>query len=443
MRVLMFGWEFPPAVSGGLGVACYGLTRALHAAGVKLFFVLPKVGSSDGGPGHLDLLSCDKYISIPSVREQIHAEGNPLGSIVGVDTILRPYVSESDYEVLLRENTGEAECPESGGGQKSAGWSFKGSYGSHLMQEVFRYSSMASVFAKRFEHDVIHAHDWMTAFAGLAAKKISKKPLVLHIHALELDRSAGNPNQKIYEMERLGMLSADKVIAVSRYTKELIIEHYGIAPDKIRVVYNGLLRRASLGAKPRIRAKKKEKTVLFLGRITRQKGPQYFVEAARIALECRKDLRFVVAGSGDMLPAMKRRVRELGIEGHFDFLGFLNAEEVKDVYAASDVYVMPSVSEPFGLAPLEAMDCGVPVVLSRQSGVSEILKHVLKVDFWDSREIANKILAVLSYDSLATQLKEMGAREVRGIRWEGSGEMVLDLYKELVSPRAMDGLCTA
>jgi glycosyltransferase involved in cell wall biosynthesis len=277
---------------------------------------------------------------------------------------------------------------------------------------------------------VIHAHDWMTIFAGLHAKKISGKPLILHVHALEFDRSGEHVNQDIYDIERLGMSMADRIVAVSHYTKNVIVNRYGVHADKVAVVHNAVSR-AEAGDVYKVERNADKKIVLFLGRITFQKGPDYFVEAAAKVLKEIPDVTFVMAGAGDMMPRMIKRVAELGIGKNFHFTGFLQGAEVEQIFTMSDLYVMPSVSEPFGISPLEAMVYDVPVIISRQSGVSEILRHALKVDFWDVKEMANKIIAILKYPSLSDEIVERSREEVRNIRWEHAAEKIADVYRSV------------
>ena len=307
------------------------------------------------------------------------------------------------------------------------------------MDEVYRFTTAASAVVLE-EHmkkkaDVIHAHDWMTYPAGMLAKQLTGKPLVVHIHALESDRSGHNVNQAIADLERAGMEAADKVIAVSHYTKELVMRDYGIPDSKIVVVHNAVSRSDISRTCPLPPLCAHEKRVLFMGRITYQKGPDYFVEAARLVLDRLPHTRFIMAGSGDMLPNMVRRVGQLRMGSRFHFTGFLKNEDVDRMYAMSDVYVMPSVSEPFGIAPLEAMACDVPVIVSRQSGVVEVLRNAIRVDFWDVREMANKICALLTYPVLAAEEVRNCREELKHIRWENAASKIRAVYDCLVAGR--------
>jgi glycosyltransferase involved in cell wall biosynthesis len=346
-----------------------------------------------------------------------------------INSTLRPYLNKGEYE-RSRKRHPDLSSYEKGWmemeGSHVLGTS--GPYGPNLIAEVMRYARAAGVIAGDQSFDVIHAHDWMTVFAGLYAKEASGKPLVLHIHSLEFDRSGEYVNQDIYYLERCGMVLCDHVIAVSSYTKNLIIKHYGIDPEKISVVHNAVSRDEA----PRVYHWEKDpdkRIVLFLGRVTFQKGPDYFVEAAARVLKEFPEVTFVMAGAGDMVPRMIERVAELHIGKNFHFTGFLQGTEVERMFSMSDMYVMPSVSEPFGISSLEAMVYDVPVIISRQSGAAEILDHVLKVDFWDVDEIANKIIAVLRYPSLVGEIVERSREQLRSVHWEKAAEKIVDVYR--------------
>jgi glycosyltransferase involved in cell wall biosynthesis len=316
---------------------------------------------------------------------------------------------------------------------------FSGVYGANLMDEVARYAlAVEAIATQRPDFDVIHAHDWMSFPAGLAAARASGKPLVIHVHACERDRSGDRPNVAVAEIEQHGLDGADRVMCVSHYTAAQLRRHYKVDEKKLRIVHNALTQKEQV---ERVKAEKKidSPIVLFLGRVTFQKGPDYFLEAASRVVRVRPDVKFVVAGSGDMLPAMIERVAHMGLARHVHFTGFLSGEDVERMYAMADVYVMPSVSEPFGIAPLEAMALDTPVILSRQSGVSEVLHSALKVDFWDVADIANKILAVLTYPALIEELRSVGREEVRAMRWERPAGLVRDTYVELVGARELAG----
>ena len=311
---------------------------------------------------------------------------------------------------------------------------FDGEYGPNLIEEIKNYAIVAEVIAENNTFDIIHAHDWLAYPAGIAAKKASGKPLVIHVHATDFDRSGGSVNPVVYAIEREGMEQADKIIAVSNFTKKTIIEKYNISPKKITTVYNAvepICNKTSLNIKKGIN----EKVVTFLGRITMQKGPEYFVEAAYLVLKKMNNVRFVMAGSGDKMTEMVGRVAELGMADKFHFTGFLKGEDVYHMLKLTDVFVMPSVSEPFGIVPLEAMQSDVPVIISNQSGVAEILKNAIKIDFWDTYAMADSIYGLLNYNSLSGYLKESGKREVDQLRWKNSALQVKRVYENTLKTK--------
>jgi glycogen(starch) synthase len=287
---------------------------------------------------------------------------------------------------------------------------------------------------EQYNFDIVHAHDWMTYPAGITVAAISGKPLVIHVHSTEFDRSGEHVNQMIYDIERQGMERANKIIAVSHFTRNIIISRYGISGDKVEVVYNGVERNGRWSSLAETNIKKDEKIVLFLGRITMQKGPEYFLHAAKKVLAIMDNVKFVMAGSGDLMHRSIELAAELGIGQKVLFTGFLRGEDVQKIYKMADLYVMPSVSEPFGIAPLEALDNDVPVIISKQSGVSEVLMHALKVDFWDVNEIANKIIAVLKYPPLQMTLRSHGNFEVRKLRWIDAAAKCAKIYEDMLLP---------
>jgi glycosyltransferase involved in cell wall biosynthesis len=305
-----------------------------------------------------------------------------------------------------------------------------GRYGPNLFQEVLRYAKIAGDMAIEIPHDVIHAHDWMTILAGINAKQVSSKPLIFHIHALEIDRSGmDNINQQIFDIEKYGMQEADRVIAVSNYTKRLIMQHYHIPEKKIAVIHNGIDK--SYGEKHNEYAFKHPKTVLFLGRITHQKGPYFFIEIAKKILSVRQDIQFVLAGTGNLLVEMIEKVACLHIGKNVHFTGFLDPKTVKKLFHFADVYVMPSVSEPFGISCLEALANDVPVVISKQSGAAEVLHDTLSADFWDVDEMAGKILALLDHKALRQELMHNITREMQNLTWDEAGNKIINIYREL------------
>ncbi len=423
MKVLMFGWEFPPHITGGLGTACFGLTKGLLNNGVDVTFVVPKAYGDESKD--VRLLNASE-ISI-DVRNKIFKDHWNKLNYIEIDSTLVPYADDEEFYRITRKYEHHTEVNES---VFSENFKFSGKYGSNLMEEVKRYALVATQIAASKDYDVIHAHDWLTYEAGIAAKKISGKPLVVHMHATEYDRSGENINQTVFDIEKRGMTEADRVIAVSHFTRRIVIEKYGIPAEKVVTVHNAVEPTDKSGAMGISRGVK-EKVVTFLGRITFQKGPEYFIEAAYKVLQKDKNVRFVMAGSGDMLNRMVRRVAELKIADRFHFTGFLKGADVDKMFALSDVYVMPSVSEPFGISPLEAMSSNVPVVISKQSGVSEVLKYALKVDFWDIDALADSIYALINYDGISKMFKSMGKSEVDNLKWDNAAAKVLDVYKQL------------
>lgn len=394
LKVLMFGWELPPFNSGGLGVACYGLSKAL-SKNVDITFVMPRKVDVDA--------SFLKLLFATNIK------------VTTIDSPLRPYMNAREYSRLEEDIT---------------------MYGNDLYSEVKRYAMEARKIALQEEFDVIHAHDWLSFDAGIAAKEVTGKPLIVQLHSTEYDRCGGeNLNQDVYDIEKHGMEVADKVIGVSNLTRRIIIDHYGIAPEKVFAVHNRInADEYGSGVDERIFKLKNDgkKIVLFAGRITLQKGPEYFLTVAKKVLEYEQNVLFVMAGSGDMEFQMMRHAASLGISDKVLFTGFLRGEELAHIYKLADVFVMPSVSEPFGIAALESIIHGTPVIMSKQSGVSEIVQNALKVDFWDVDEMANKILSVISFPSLKNTLQLNGRNEVGAFSWDTAANETLNLYRTLV-----------
>jgi glycosyltransferase involved in cell wall biosynthesis len=337
-----------------------------------------------------------------------------------VPTLLRPYISEQEYAQTYEKYAEHMKKRNYNGVL----------YGKNIYEEVYRFSKMAHMIALSEEFDIIHCHDWMTFPAGIEAKKASGKPLVVQVHATEFDRTGGNSiNQYVYEIEKKGMQYADKIIAVSYFTKQKIVDHYGINPDKIEVVHNAV----DFHTTNHFDIKKHEKVVLFVGRLTLQKGPDYFVEAAKKVLDYDPNVKFIIAGTGDMEGKLIDRVAQLGIGHKVLFAGFISGPDVDRAYQSADVYVMPSVSEPFGITPLEALKNNVPAIISKQSGISEVLKHALKVDFWDVDELANKIISVLNYRAMHHELKHHGSMEVKTFTWNVPAEKCVNIYRNVLA----------
>ena len=427
MKVLMFGWEFPPHISGGLGTACYGLTKGMTSfPDMEILFVVPKM-FGDEHDNSIGLIGANNVkIRFSDVR--IAAFLKKFQKIeVGVN--LLPYVSPELYEKFSTEIVkGDNKFITTDFEGKLH---FTGGYGHNLLQEIANYAIVGATIATEQSFDIIHAHDWLCYPAGIAAKQVSGKPLVIHVHATDFDRSGGNANPIVYNIEKQGMDAADKIITVSNLTRNIVIERYGISPEKVVTVYNAV-EPLDAGDFSKTQARFDEKIVTFLGRITMQKGPEYFIEAASLVVKKMDNVRFVMAGSGDMMNKMIRRAARLGICDKFSFTGFLKGDDVYRMFALSDVYVMPSVSEPFGISPLEALQSSVPVIISRQSGVAEILKHAMKVDFWDTHAMADAIYGILNYPALHTVFSKHGKTEVDKMKWETSAKHVRNVYYNVI-----------
>lgn len=420
----MFGWEFPPHIAGGLGTACLGLTKGLARQGVDVLFVMPHA-SGDEDQSDLRIISASEVetnFSDWTTEEYIHNV-----KTIGVSSNLVPYLDPETFEYEVNRELHEKRHSKLSDDKKK--FRFSGRYGADLMDEVARYAMVASSIAENEEFDVIHAHDWLTYAAGIAAKKVSGKSLVIHVHATEYDRSGENVNTLVYNIEREGMLAADTVVTVSNLTRNIVINKYGIDPAKVITVHNAV---DFSNTEETISTRGvKDKIVTFLGRITYQKGPEYFIEAAHKVLKRYPNVHFVMAGSGDMLGRSIRRKAELKMGTRFHFTGFLRGNDVQKMFAQSDVYVMPSVSEPFGISPLEAMRSGVPTIISKQSGVAEVLDYALKVDFWDVDALADSIYGLLKYPALSNMAGQSGFDEVNTLKWDNAANKLKNIYISL------------
>lgn len=429
MRVLMFGWEFPPHIAGGLGTACYGIVKGLANSGVSTMFVMPSASGDEDQ-------SAAQIINASDVPVQITDTMNvddflDKVQFVHIGTNMVPYLDPAEFHTLVEEDRRRQVRDFSV--HYGHTYKFSGKYGSNLMEEVARYAMVGGTIAMthKDEFDVIHAHDWLTYMAGIAAKRLSGKPLVVHVHATSFDRSSDNNiDTRVYDIEKRGMEAADKVITVSDLTRNIVITKYGIDPSKVVTVHNAV----DFSGRSNVNVERgvKDKVVTFLGRITFQKGPEYFIEAAAKVLKRCDNVRFVMAGSGDMMNRSIRQVARLGISDRFHFTGFLRGKEVQEMFALSDVYVMPSVSEPFGISPLEAMRTGVPSVISKQSGAAEVLKYAFKVDFWDVDAMADEIYALLKYPALASFASKYGFDEVNTLKWNNAAVKIKNVYESVI-----------
>ena len=413
----MFGWEFPPHILGGLGTASYGLTKGMYDNGdMDITFVIPKPwGDEERSFARIVGANCVpvawRDVSYDYVQSRI---GNVMDPQLYFD--LRDHIY-ADFNYM---GTNDLGCIE-----------FSGRYPDNLLEEINNYSIMAGVIARTVDFDVIHSHDWLTYPAGIHAKQVTGKPLVIHVHATDFDRSRGNVNPTVFAIEKDGMNNADHIITVSNLTRQTVIEKYGINPDKVTTVHNAV---EPLSEEIRsIKMQKgKDKVVTFLGRITMQKGPEYFVEAASRVLAKTHNVRFVMAGSGDMMEKMIRLAADRDIADRFHFTGFLKGRQVYEMLAASDVDIMTSVSEPFGISPLDAMQMGVLSIISKHSGCAEILENVIKVDYWDINALADSIYAIIKYPALYNHLRDKGLAEIDTIQWKKAGAKVIDIYHKVI-----------
>lgn len=428
MRVLMFGWEFPPHIAGGLGTACYGMTKGLAENGVEVLFVMPSA-SGDEDQSAVKIINASD-VAVDTMTTSIDEF---LGKVqfVHIGTNMVPYVDPEDFtNIVEEERRRQVENFRIQYGQR---YKFSGKYGANLMEEVARYAMVGATIAMQHkdEFDVIHAHDWLTYLAGIAAKKLTGKPLVIHVHATSYDRASDDHiDTRVLDLETKGMLAADKVMAVSELTRNIVINKYGINPDKVVAVHNAV--DFSGRQKMEVERGVNDKVVTFLGRVTYQKGPEYFIDAAAKVLKRCNNVRFVMAGSGDMLNRCIHHVARLGISDKFHFTGFLRGKEVQKMFELSDVYVMPSISEPFGISPLEAMQTRVPSIISKQSGCAEILKYAMKTDFWDVDAMADAIYGIISYPALADFASKKGYDEVNAIQWRDAAAKVKKVYESVL-----------
>lgn len=427
MRVLMFGWEFPPHISGGLGTASYGLTKGMSKIpDLTIRFVVPKV-FGDEDQSRFEILGANqvevsrRLINYESFLREIE--------YLEVNSSLVPYTDPEEYENAVKSASVEGKTYIQT--RFRGKLNFSGGYGKDLFQEIANYAIVASSLGEAGDFDVIHSHDWLTFPAGIAAKKVSGKPLVIHVHATDFDRSGGNVNPGVYEIEKKGMEQADCIVAVSNLTRNTIIHNYGIDPSKVITVHNAVEPTEGI-EKLDFKKSISDKIVTFLGRVTLQKGPEYFIEAAYKVLQKMDNVRFVMAGSGELLDRMVAHAASLQIADRFHFTGFLKGDDVYRMFSISDVYVMPSVSEPFGISPLEAMQSNVPVIISHQSGVSEVLTYALKTDFWDIDAMADAIYGLLNYSALSDMFKKYGKEEVENMKWENAALKVYDIYKSII-----------
>ena len=415
----MFGWEFPPHILGGLGTASYGLTRGMaEQPDMDITFVIPKPWG-DEDQSFLKIIGANSVPIVWKENSYDYVAQRMQGRMTAEEYF---HLRDGIHYDYRRIGTDDLGCV-----------GFSGRYPDNLIEEIGNYEAVASVLAHSLDFDIIHSHDWLTYPAGVFAKHISGKPLVIHVHATDFDRSRGNVNPTVFSIEKRGMEEADHIICVSNLTRRTVIEKYGINPAKVSTVHNAVEPLKDLDSYHK--TPRKDKIVTFLGRITMQKGPEYFVEAAARVLEKTDGVRFVMAGSGDMMNKMIDLVAKRGIADRFHFPGFMRGRQVQEMLAESDCYIMPSVSEPFGISPLEAMQVGCPSIISYQSGCAEILSHAIKTDYWDIDAMADAIYGIVKYPALYKSLSEEGMKEVNNIRWYDAGLKVRAIYDKVLAER--------
>lgn len=428
MKVLMFGWEFPPHIAGGLGTACEGIVKGLAYNGVETLFVMPSASGDEDQSATTIINASD--VAVDTVSSSVDEFLDKV-KFIHIGSNMVPYVNPDEFETIVEEERKRQVKDFSVNyGQK---YKFSGKYGSNLMEEVARYAMVGGTIAMQHkdEFDVIHSHDWLCYLAGIAAKELTGKPLVVHVHATSYDRGdEKHIDTRVLDIETRGMQAADKVVTVSDLTRNIVINKYHIDPAKVVTVHNAV----DFSGRENLQVDRgvKDKVVTFLGRITFQKGPEYFIEAAAKVLKRTKNVRFVMAGSGDMMNRCVKHAARLGISDRFHFTGFLRGKDVQKMFALSDVYIMPSVSEPFGISPLEAMRTNVPSIISHQSGAAEILKYAFKVDFWDVDALADDIYALIQYPALASFAAKNGYDEVNDLKWNGATAKLKAVYESLL-----------
>lgn len=414
----MLGWEFPPVINGGLGVACHDLCAAMSKfAHVTMIIPRSSPGFKMKNVNLIGMNSID-----PRTLRDIHfkLDYHLFSDVHYVDAELNPYYSEKEGLGSQSSSSSQSSHESQAGGA----FNIDNLYGGDVAAKVIQFARMAARLAANMEFDVIHAHDWMTMVAGMEIKAQTGKPLVVHVHSLEYDRSGPESRGWVYEIEKAGMQMADLLLPVSNYTANIITEHYKISAEKVSPVHNGI-RSVEAFQSPRVFP---EKTVLFIGRLTRQKGPEHFLEIASKVMEKDQNVRFVMAGTGDYWRRLLEDSAYRHLGNRFHLTGFLNSEKLKYLLSVSDVYCMPSVSEPFGLSAVEAAQFGVPCVISRQSGVAEVLNGALKFDFWDTTKAADYILNLLKDPVLAEKVKQDARANLDHISWDISAKKVMDAY---------------
>lgn len=421
----MFGWEFPPFFAGGVGIVCYELTKQLATMGIDIEYVMPFM-PDELNADFLKLIDASDHIS------QEQAQTKSFLNITRVKSLLAAYQTQEEYEQTLKSLESKTVIKKSKA--KSHTDNTRKLYGENLLDEINLFAQRVAIMTEKGmfkDFSVIHAHDWTTVPAAAVVKRITGKPLVIHVHITERNKNAGKGvNQQVYDIERQGFFAADKIITVSNNIKETLIEHYGVPAEKIVVIHNGNVKMTSTnhdGAK----FKGKNKVVSYLGRITGMKGPENFIEMAKKVLTYCPNTKFVMGGSGDLLQSCINKTKEMGIYDKFYFHGFYTRDEANFFYDMSDVFVLPSIMEPFGVTPLEAMCKDTPTVVTKQSGVSEVIKHAFKVDWWDINKMASQVVNLLKFPILHKTMKRKGRIEANRLDWKKPAQECINIYKEL------------
>ncbi len=423
MKILMLGWEFPPFFAGGVGIACYELSKVLqNYSDLDVTYIMPAGPDSEVNlGGNFKLMGASKIPIMENFRFKNFNFEFIRGAFLAYDTFKQYEDRVGEYSEELIQKLKDEKA-----GKMNL-------YGENLIEEMYLFAQRVASRFKDTDFDIIHAHDWTTIPAALLLKEITGKPVVLHVHITELDKNGGNGgHEKIFEIEKLGFYGADRLIAVSNFTKNRLMHNYGVPESKISVIHNGGISDMTPQICDKSYPEKTGKLVLFAGRITQQKGPEFFLHAAKKVLEYEPSTKFAIIGPGDLVPRIIELRKELGIEENVLITGKkYSREEADKYYSMADVFVMPSVSEPFGIVPLEAVSKGTAVVVSKQSGISEVLDHSFKVDFWDVDEMAHKILALLKYDNLHHEIRHNAYNDFDKFSWEKPTEKIVNLYHQI------------
>lgn len=439
MKILMFTWEFPPLISGGLGMACYGMVKALLAQGIKIDLVLPTKElvyfpmREESDVDTLPAVFLDPLMHREYNRHKFETINERL-EYIGITSQPQSYFSLKEirqYAASVKKHYWLSEIVTN---EEQELWDEMTTNligDEDLIRKVQEYTLRADRFARALDYDLIHSHDWLTYPSGMLAKQISKKPLVVHIHATEFDRAGGPGDERVHKIEHAGMTFADKVIAVSKYTAQMIMSRYRIDTGKIRIIHNAF----SIPVDTVLTQERifKGPTVLFLGRITLQKGPDYFLDVADRVLKVHPEARFIIAGTGDMSRHLLRKSAAMKLKNRFLFTGFLNRKQVESILRAADIYVLPSVSEPFGISPLEAMAFGITSIISKQSGVAEVVHHAFKIDYWDIDLWAETINHLIENPEKRIKMGIEGMHEVNRIQWDEAAEKIRHLYSTMLA----------